>query len=367
MTQFRNSSFHLSIESKTIRNSLINNIPLNDVEEILELYKSAEHIIDVVNNSLVELKPWHSSSLASIINLIDGIPNYLINTAGNPVPVWMKKFYKAIAFGAQNQFNPDGDITPLPEIEAYVDLQLALHHKDVSQLVKQLQADSNLLKVRSEDFEENLKRKFDEKNKEIETTLALLNKEVGKVAVREYADIFDNQALEHSKLRWLKTQYKISIGSFEKQLSTLNVGTAQLWLSFAISLLSALLVGFTQLDKLFNVAGQSEYTPEVAVHVLGRFLLVSLVIFIISFAFKQYRVNMHLYTLNKHRANTLKSFEYLTKAPDKLEAASYNAILMEVAKSIYEAGQTGYIATSETNNDVPSIIDMTKIITPKGN
>jgi hypothetical protein len=61
----------------------------------------------------------------------------------------------------------------------------------------------------------------------------------------------------------------------------------------------------------------------------------------------------------------LKSFEYLTKAPDKLEAASYNAILMKVAESIYNAGHTGYVNMNEGSGDMPSIIDMTKIITSK--
>ena len=76
---------------------------------------------------------------------------------------------------------------------------------------------------------------------------------------------------------------------------------------------------------------------------------------------------MHLYTLNRHRANTLKSFEYLTNSPDSLSADSYNAILMEVAKAIYESGQTGYINMNDNNADMPSIVDFSKIITQPKN
>jgi hypothetical protein len=75
---------------------------------------------------------------------------------------------------------------------------------------------------------------------------------------------------------------------------------------------------------------------------------------------------MHLYTLNKHRANTLKSFEYLTQASDKIEAASYNAILLKVTEAIYESGQTGYISSSESSGDLPTIIDISKNIFPGG-
>jgi len=46
-----------------------------------------------------------------------------------------------------------------------------------------------------------------------------------------------------------------------------------------------------------------------------------------------------------------------------LAPESYNAILMEVAKAIYESGQTGYIGVNENHADIPSIVDMSKIIT----
>jgi hypothetical protein len=141
------------------------------------------------------------------------------------------------------------------------------------------------------------------------------------------------------------------------------LGKAQWWIIFAIVAFLLLIYSFTQLDNIFSVKGQYLFSPEVVVHIIGRFLVISLFIFVVSFCFKQFRVNMHLYTLNKHRANTLKSFDYLTRAPDPLSPDSYNAILMEVAKSIYESGQTGYINLSDNNADMPSIIDLSKVIT----
>jgi len=41
---------------------------------------------------------------------------------------------------------------------------------------------------------------------------------------------------------------------------------------------------------------------------------------------------------------------------------SYNAILMEVAKAIYESGQTGYIHMNDNNADMPSIVDFSKVV-----
>lgn len=188
--------------------------------------------------------------------------------------------------------------------------------------------------------------------KDANTIIARLNQESGKIAVKDYAAIFEDQSKKHS---WFEFS-----GGWTKDIK-IRAGAAQIWLISGILGSLLLVFLFTIIDKFLNVNGAS-WTPENVTHLIGRFVLVSLLIFLISFSFKQYRINKHLHTLNTHRSNTLKSFEYLTKAPDKLEPASYNAILMKVAESIYESGNTGYINSSESHVEMPSIIDMTKII-----
>jgi hypothetical protein len=189
-------------------------------------------------------------------------------------------------------------------------------------------------------------------------TLTLLNKEAGKIGVRKYAAIFEDQARKHSFF----TQIETNDNTITRKW---GFGAAQIWVVCSILFILGFGILVKNLDGLFPIVGE-KFTPPIIVHLVGRIVSISLAIFLISFTLKQYRINMHLSTLNQYRSNTLKSFEYNTKAPDSLDPASYNAMLMKVADSIYEAGQTGYISTSETKNDMPSIVDMTKIITPTG-
>lgn len=250
----------------------------------------------------------------------------------------------------------------IPDLKNYLDIQY-------SKNLIENQLPLNEFKVKMEEANAH----FDTLKKEFEASLATLNKEVGKVGVKLYADIFERQALEHSS--FFKSKDKK-----DDVASNRRVGKAQTWIAVGVLFTIVLVCLFRKLDDWFPlietlatqkgavtvVTNSTAYTPTIVVHMLSRIVTISFCIFFISFAFKQYRVNMHLYTMNKHRANTLKSFEYLTKAPDPLEPASYNAILMKVAESIYDAGQTGYISSSDTNHDMSSIIDMTKIITPQG-
>ena len=192
---------------------------------------------------------------------------------------------------------------------------------------------------------------------QVNESLDKINKEVGKIGVKLYADIFEKQALEHSNLFKVPNE----VGDME---AGWKLGKAQVWIIVLFVLMILLMILYSNLDSYFPLGNSTTFTPSILTHLFGRVMSLSIFIFFISFSVKQYRINMHLYTLNKHRANTLKSFEYLTKAPDKLDPSSYNAILMKVAESIYESGQTGFITGSESNSDMPSIIDMTKIITP---
>jgi|GEM_PF-5227220 len=188
-------------------------------------------------------------------------------------------------------------------------------------------------------------------------TLRLLDLQAGKIGVKEYASIFSEQALEHSRVA------KHMEG--ERWYYVFKIAKAQQWLIIAFVFMGFLGLSFSKLDTLFPLEG-TVYTPLITVHLFGRIITISFIVFLISFSLKQFRINMHLYTLNKHRANTLKSFEYLTKAPDQLDPASYNAVVMKVAEAIYEAGQTGYISPAESHGDVPSIIDISKNIFPNG-
>ena len=314
----------------------------------------------------VEYPEWFISSIVTETDYFTNLIRTGINRAGELKEIDFSRNVKeielALNFGVKNAFNSDNTFISLPTLLNFISIQnLTREITTPVELLKQFETESEKLKTRiTESIDQRTKELLDLED-QLKISLALVNKQVGKVGVKDYAKIFYEQALEHSLFLCTKNPDYTLDGSEEKYIW--GFGKAQIWISFAMLSFMCFICVITQIDKIFKIGNALNYTPEITIHIIGRVLLISLIIFVISFAFKQYRVNMHLYTLNKHRANTLKSFEYLTRAPDKLEPQSYNAILMEVAKAIYEAGQTGYISASDNNSDIPSIIDMSKVIT----
>jgi uncharacterized membrane protein len=92
-------------------------------------------------------------------------------------------------------------------------------------------------------------------------------------------------------------------------------------------------------------------------NIILKLTMISITIFFISFCFKQYSVNRHLSTINKHRANAFgsyKLFEALAKdGPEK------NVLLHQLAKAIYEQTSTGFINDKGGIN--PSVLEITKM------
>ena len=84
-------------------------------------------------------------------------------------------------------------------------------------------------------------------------------------------------------------------------------------------------------------------------------------IFVISFSFRQYSINKHLSTINKHRQNGLNSFKLFVESINKEDYESRNSLMLQLAKAIYKKTTTGYI--NDKNQGVNSgIIEITKMI-----
>ena len=327
------------------------------------------HIIDLINlqkeriYNIYEINPsqdypdWFTESYLLITNefhqIITNIRNGKLIA---PIPT-LEKFNKAIFSINKVPEFPNLKYS-LPFLENYArSLKLQNDFKSIHSLYDDINSSFNAIKNQNDREIEKLLIQFNAIKAESENTLTLLNKEAGKIGVKNYAEIFQLQAYEHS------SSNKKILDENQKEINQ-GTGKAQKWLTAGILLFVLLIVTSIFINFIFSLPNKEKFTPEDMVVIIGRVLLISSLIFLISFSFKQYRVNMHLYTLNKHRANTLKSFEYLTNAPDKLAPESYNAILMEVAKAIYESGQTGYINNSDSNSEMTSINDLTKIIHP---
>ena len=54
---------------------------------------------------------------------------------------------------------------------------------------------------------------------------------------------------------------------------------------------------------------------------------------------------MHLYTVNKHRENSLKTFQSFVKSTE--DKKIQDVILTQATKAIFEVGDSGYLSSKE--------------------
>lgn len=132
--------------------------------------------------------------------------------------------------------------------------------------------------------------------------------------------------------------------------------SSKIWLGFGILALAS---AFAILGILFNY--QIEQGKELS-FIISKVTVLALLFFAITFLFKQYSINKHLATLNKHRENTLNSYKLFIDGLESGDSDIRNAIMMQVAKSIYEQGRTGYINEKGGEMESPSIIELIRTL-----
>lgn len=78
-----------------------------------------------------------------------------------------------------------------------------------------------------------------------------------------------------------------------------------------------------------------------------------------------YKASKHLETLNKHRSNSLKTFQAFVKAAS--DESSRNAVLMETTRSIFTIAPSGYLDSSDVSSDGGmKIVEVIKNISQAG-
>lgn len=137
--------------------------------------------------------------------------------------------------------------------------------------------------------------------------------------VSKFAAVFGDQAELHRKSArnwlWVTIASAVGIGGFLYWIFSQLVQTIQSGVDFQVSL------------QIF----------------LAKILLLSFFSVVFYQIVKNYNANMHLQTLNRHRENSLKSFQSFVESTD--DAKIKDMVLIQATKAIFEAGETGYIST----------------------
>tara|TARA_Y100000310_G_C20570640_1_gene757825 strand:+ start:241 stop:1212 length:972 start_codon:yes stop_codon:yes gene_type:complete len=97
---------------------------------------------------------------------------------------------------------------------------------------------------------------------------------------------------------------------------------------------------------------------------ISKGLIISVLYLALHQCIKNYKTHRHLYILNKHRDNALKTFEAFVNASSK-DKDVRDTLLTIAAKSIYNINKTGYLSKEEQGNFNLTLNDIMKHITPK--
>jgi hypothetical protein len=81
----------------------------------------------------------------------------------------------------------------------------------------------------------------------------------------------------------------------------------------------------------------------------SKVLLLALLFTATIWCGRLYKATKHLETLNRHRSNSLKTFQAFVKAAS--DDASRNAVLMETTRSIFTIAPSGYLDSTDVSSD----------------
>lgn len=217
---------------------------------------------------------------------------------------------------------------------------------------------SNELKKLQKDYESKLGELSDslitikeselqlKKNKQqSETILDELKKKTSEQTVSDYAVVFGEQSDKHRDIA--------------KQWLTVGICISSI---FIILIVVSALTNFLPTEHII----QDKVTGYNISNIITKALIIALIIFVISFSFKQYSVNRHLQALNTQRQKALNSYKLFMASISKDDINSRNALMIQVAKAIYEPQSTGFL--NEKGQQVNSgLVEITKLISQNGN
>ena len=156
---------------------------------------------------------------------------------------------------------------------------------------------------------------------EVNETLNIVQEAAAVAGVSRFAGVFGDQAQKNRR-------------------------TARTWL--IVSIVSVGIIGFIIwwiFDGLVDER-QSEIASEISWQIfLSKILFLSFASVVFYQVVKNYNANMHLYTLNKHRENSLATFQAFVESSKDYQVRE--TILVQTTRAIFEAGQTGYVSSPD--------------------
>lgn len=172
------------------------------------------------------------------------------------------------------------------------------------------------------------KKNIQKKSKEIDEIISIAREASASVGVAHFTADFSKEAseLEDKSDKWLKATALFAA------------------LTLILAVLSIFLINLKDLS-----------TTQIIQLTTTKLLVLAILISATIWCGKIYKANKHLAVVNKHRANSLKTFQAFMKAAENDYAR--DAVLLETTKAIFSLSPTGYL-----DNDSSQLDASTKVI-----
>lgn len=181
----------------------------------------------------------------------------------------------------------------------------------------------------------------------VKATENALRSAASKRTVSDYSVIFEHQAKQHSF--WRPT--------LKRKNNEPRTGSAERFFLLGVASLCTLIIALfiVEVPPSDNL---SVWIPEL----ITKLFILGILTFAARFAFRQYSVNKHLSTINKHRQNTLDSYRLFLESISDEDKGAKDLLMVEVAKAIFDQGDTGFLGGKSADSGSPSVLELTRLV-----
>ncbi len=175
-------------------------------------------------------------------------------------------------------------------------------------------------------------------------------KEASSVLDETKADVeLKKEEIDSVVLAAKEASATVGVGHFSSNFdteATILEGNANKWLKATGGLAGLTLAVTIGLYFLLPVADNAS-TAQIIQVLSTKIILITVFFTATLWSGKMYKATMHQMTINKHRSNSLKTFQAFIKASN--ETSTRDAVLLETTKSIFSVMPSGYIDNEQSS------------------
>lgn len=205
---------------------------------------------------------------------------------------------------------------------------------------------------------EELNSQLNEKNKRVDDILRKLENPAAERVLADYAQEYKTAETKNNNIskNWL------------------GAGIISTLVFISLIICSILFEWFPTKIKLESVYNFSATNQSTTIHeiinipvLVTKVLLISIIIFLLVFCFKQYSIHKHLATINQHRKNAFNSYVLFAAAIGEKDVEAKRALLMSLAKTIHESINTGFLSSKQSDQPIMQNLGLEKAMSTTGN